>query len=173
MQFRRRDRQGQRGFSYFELMVTAMVLGILASLAIPLAKWDQKRRKEVKLRAYLEQMRDAIDLYKRYTDEGRVIQEDVDQMGYPPDFETLLEGVSVSEPVVANPGELQGESAEEGRTFKFLMRMPVDPITGVAEWGMRSYQDDWDSDSWGGENLYDVYSLSNKKALDGTYYRDW
>lgn len=152
-------------------MVTATVLAILASLAIPLATWDQKRRKEVKLRVHLQQMRDAIDLYKRYADEGRILLEDIDQMGFPLDFEALTEGTSVSQPIM-NPNDLQGESAE-GETFVFLPRIPVDPITGEAIWGMRSYQDDFDSDSWGQENLYDVYSLSEKKALDGTYYKEW
>jgi general secretion pathway protein G len=165
------SRSKQQGFSYIELMVTATVIVILASLAIPLATWDQKRRKEVKLRVHLEQMRAAIDLYKRYADEGRILLEDVDQMGYPLDLETLIEGVSVSNPIL-NPNELQGESAE-GETFKFLRGIPVDPITGEPTWGMRSYQDDFDSDAWGQENLYDVYSLSDKKALDGTYFNEW
>jgi len=173
----------QAGFSYIELLVTAAVLVVLASIAVPMYEWDQKRRKEVKLRVYLQQMRDAIDLYKKYTDEGRILLEDVDQMGYPPDLETLIEGVTVSNPVINTPGvggagrplnnnDAFGESAD-GDLIRFLIREPVDPITGGTDWGSRSYQDDWDSSSWGGENLYDVYSLSDKKALDGTYYKDW
>ncbi len=180
--FKRRSR-GQAGFTYIEMMVTATVLVILASIAVPMYRWDNKRRKEVRLRITLQQMRDAIDLYKKYTDEGRILLEDVDQMGYPPDLETLIEGVTVSDPLfnqgsAGNVGagtrvdDSFGETTE-GKVLKFLLREPIDPITGEATWGMRSYQDDWDSDSWGGENLYDVYSLSDKKALDGTYYRDW
>jgi general secretion pathway protein G len=172
----------QAGFSYVEMMVTAAVLVVLASIAVPMYQWDSKRRKEVHLRAYLQQMRAAIDLYKKYTDEGRILLEDVDQMGYPPDLETLIDGVTVSNPVVNNAGlggvgqnqpeNAFGESAE-GNLIRFLLREPIDPITGVPGWGMRSYQDDWESDSWGTENLYDVYSLSDRKALNGTYYRDW
>jgi len=171
----------QAGYSYIEMLVTATVLMILAGIAVPMYHWDQKRRKEVKLRVYLQQMRDAIDLYKQYSDEGRILLEDVDQMGYPPDFETLIEGVTVSQPIVNTPtGSTAGRQVDDafgetagGTLLKFLLREPIDPITGEPGWGMRSYQDDWDSDSWGGENLYDVYSLSDKKALDGTYYRDW
>ena len=172
----------QAGFSYIELLVTAGVLVVLASIAVPMYKWDSKRRKEAHLRVQLQQMRDAIDLYKKYTDEGRILLEDVDQMGYPPDLETLIDGVRVSNPIVnqggigSGPGsggsDPFGESAT-GELIRFLMREPIDAITGEPGWGMRSYQDDWDSDSWGSENLYDVYSLSDKKALDGTYYRDW
>ncbi len=178
----KRKTGSQAGFTYIEMMVTATVLMVLAGIAVPMFKWDQKRRKEVKLRVYLQQMRDAIDLYKKYTDEGRILLEDVDQMGYPPDLETLIEGVTVSQPIVNTPAmgsgagrranDAFGESAE-GNLVRFLLREPIDPITGEPGWGMRSYQDDWDTDSWGGENLYDVYSLSDKKALDRTYYRDW
>ena len=127
--------------------------------------------KEVKLRTYLHQMRESIDLYKLYVDEGRIIQEDVEQWGYPVDLESLVEGATVT-PQVINRNDFQGESVE-GKLVRFLLRVPVDPITGEADWGMRSYQDAWDSDGWGGENVYDVYSLSDKRALDGTYYKDW
>jgi general secretion pathway protein G len=170
-----RRRGSQAGFSYIELLVTATVLVVLASVAVPMFKWDQKRRKEGHLRVQLQQMRDAIDQFKKYADEGRILLEDVDQMGYPMDLQTLVDGFTVSNPVVNTEGGdegFQGESAE-GRTIRFLREIPVDPITGIAEWGMRSYQDDWDSDNWGGENLYDVYSLSDKKALNGTYYKEW
>lgn len=179
----RRRTGSQAGYSYIEIMVTAAVLMVLASVAVPMFKWDQKRRKEVRLRVYLQQMRDAIDLYKKYTDEGRILLEDIDQRGYPPDLETLIEGVTVSNPITNNlPGgaglggnrvnDAFGESAS-GRLTRFLLREPIDPITGEPGWGMRSYQDDWDSTTWGQENLYDVYSLSDKKALDRTYYKDW
>lgn len=164
--------RAQRGFSYIELMVTAAVLIVLASVAVPMFRWDQKRRKEVQLRVYLEQTRAAIDLFKQYSDEGRILQEDVEQMGYPPDLDTLVEGVTVGVSLTDDPGAFRGESTE-GKRIKFLIRMPVDPITGEPGWGKRSYQDEFDSDSWGGENLYDIYSLSDKKALDGTYYKTW
>lgn len=153
---------GQRGFSYIELMVAATVLLVLASAAIPLARWDHKRRQEARLKVTLKQMRHAIDEYKRYADEGLIIQSDVEQMGYPLTLEDLVEGVQIGDP-----------ESPESRTIKFLREIPEDPITGEAEWGMRSYQDDWDSTSWGGQNVYDVYSLSRVMALDGTYYYEW
>jgi general secretion pathway protein G len=155
-------RPGQRGFSFIELLVTMLVLSVLASAAIPLARWDEKRRRENRLRVSLKTMRSAIDLYKKYSDEGLIIASDVDQRGYPLTLEELVEGVEVG---VAG--------APDSRTIRFLSRLPVDPFTEEDRWGMRSYQDDWDSDSWGGENVYDVYSLSPMRALDDTQYRDW
>jgi general secretion pathway protein G len=158
----RGPRAGQRGFSYIEMLVAVMVLAVLASVVFPLTRWDQKRRLEARLRISLETMREAIDLYKKYTDEGLIIQKDVEQLGYPLTLEELVEGVEVGDP-----------QSPDARTIRFLQRIPVDPITGLQEWGLRSYQDDWDSESWGHENVYDVYSLSEKRALDGTYYKDW
>ena len=158
----RRTGPGAGGFTYIEMLVALMVVMILAAAAIPLARWDQKRRMENHLRVHLQQMRDAIDRYKKYADEGLIVQSDVDQLGYPLALEELVEGVRVGDP-----------QAPEGKTLKFLQRLPVDPFTGSDQWGLRSYQDDWDSTSWGGENVYDVYSLSYMRALDGTYYKDW
>jgi general secretion pathway protein G len=155
-------RRRQRGLTFIELLTAAAILAILAGIAMPTLRWEEKRRKEVQLRMSLESMRNAIDQHKKYFDEGRIQQEDVEQMGYPLSLEQLVEGV-----------EMTGEEALSKKTIKFLRRIPVDPFTGEATWGMRSYQDDWDSDSWGGENIYDVYSLSDRKALDGTYYKDW
>lgn len=155
-------RRRQRGMTFIELLSAAAILIILAGLAMPTLRWEEKRRKEVQLRMALESMRGAIDQYKKFFDEGRIQQEDVDQWGYPLSLEELVEGV-----------EMTGEEALTKKTMKFLRRIPVDPFTGEATWGLRSYQDDWDSDSWGGENVYDVYSLSDRKALDGTYYKDW
>jgi general secretion pathway protein G len=154
--------RSQRGFSYLELVVAIMVLGILASAAIPLLRWDQKRRYEERLKVTLMLMRNAIDEYKKYSDAGLIIQEDVEQMGYPLSLEELVDGVEVGDP-----------QSPESNTIKFLYRIPVNPFTGETEWGLRSYQDDWDSDTWGGENVYDVYSLYDGKALDGSYYSEW
>jgi len=152
----------ERGLTYIELMVAVAVLAVLATAAIPLAHWDEKRRRERYLRGELENMRQAIDLYKKYADEGLIALHDVDQMGYPQSLEELVEGVEVGDP-----------QSTETQTIRFLQRIPVDPFTERAEWGLRSYQDDWDSTSWGGENVYDVYSLSTLRALDGTYYSAW
>jgi general secretion pathway protein G len=107
-------------------------------------------------------LRDAIDLYKKSFDEGKITQKDVDQKGYPLDLDELVEGVDVADPTTGL-----------SKKVKFLDRIPIDPFTGEAEWGKRSYQDDWDSESWGGENVWDVYCLFPGKALDGTYYKDW
>ena len=159
---RRTVRPGQSGISYIELMVSIVVLAILASSVIPMARWDAKRREEARLRVYLETMRTAIDQYKKFADEGLIVLTDVEQMGYPLTLEELVEGVEV--------GDLEDP---ESKTIKFLQRIPVDPFTEQPDWGMRSYQDDWDGRSWGGENVYDVYSLSGGIALDGTYYADW
>lgn len=152
----------ERGFSYIEMLVTAGVLIVLATAVIPLARWDDKRRREARLRITLEQIRHAIDEYHKYVEEGQILQSDVEQMGYPLTLEELWEGVEVGDP-----------ESPEVTTIRFLQRPPIDPFTGEAEWGLRSYQDDWDSKSWGGENVYDVYSLSPLKALDGTYYSEW
>ena len=152
----------ERGFSYIEMLVAAMVLVVLASAVIPLARWDDKRRREARLRLTLRQVRDAIDLYHQYSEEGLILQTDVEQMGYPLTIEELVEGVDVNDP-----------ESPDAKTVKFLQRMPIDPITEESDWGFRSYQDDWDSTSWGGENIYDIYSQSAVRALDGTYYGDW
>jgi general secretion pathway protein G len=143
-------------------MVVVAILAVVATAAIPLGKWNEKRRREGHLRMSLQSMRDALDTYKKYSDEGLITQTDVDQMGYPLSLEELVEGVEIVDP-----------NSPDAKTIHLLSRIPVDPFTGEAEWGMRSYQDDFDSNSWGGENVYDVYSLSDRKALDGTYYRDW
>jgi general secretion pathway protein G len=152
----------QRGFSYVELLVAMMVMIVLASAVIPLTRWNEKRRLEARLRIQLETMRAAIDQYKKYADEGLILQSDIDQMGYPLDLDELVDGVDVGDP-----------QSPDSKTLRFLQRIPVDPFTEEAEWGLRSYQDDWDSDSWGGENIYDVYSLSDRRALDGSYYYEW
>jgi general secretion pathway protein G len=158
----RRRPGSQAGFTYIELLATAAILFVLASALVPIYRWDQKRRAERWLRSELALMRDAIDAYKKLCDEQKIQQKDVEQMCYPMSLEELVEGVEITSP-----------DASEAKTMRFLRRIPVDPITGEATWGMRSYQDDFDSESWGGENLYDVYSLSTGLALDGSRYNEW
>ncbi|NLH12168.1 MAG: general secretion pathway protein GspG [Holophagae bacterium] len=137
-------------------MVVAL-LAILAAVALPTAKFTIKRQREVELRLALRQMRNAIDEHKRLADQG-MIQVELGTEGYPKELEVLVEGVDVV-----------GQTIKK----KFLRRIPIDPMTGEAEWGMRSYQDEADSRTWGRQNVYDVYSLSGATALDGTKYKDW
>lgn len=165
-----RRKDAAPGFTYIELMVALAVVMILAAAAIPVFRWDEKRRREGHLRTHLATMRAAIDQYNRYVQEGLIVPTDVEQCAspenlrtcYPQSLEDLVEGVEVGDP-----------ESPDTQTVKFLQRIPVDPFTGEAVWGKRSYQDDWDSNSWGGENVFDVYSLSELVALDGTYYKDW
>lgn len=145
----------EAGLTLIELIVTVAILGLLASAAVPLARWNIKREKERELRSDLWEMRRAIDAYKDAADKGG-IQTKVDSDNYPPDLDTLVKGVEI-----------------KGKKVRFLRRIPVDPMTGKAEWGMRSEQDDPNSDSFGGQNLYDVYSKSQGTALNGTKYADW
>jgi general secretion pathway protein G len=156
MQLRRtRQIRGEAGLTLVELIVTVAILAIVASAAVPIARFQVKREKERELRYDLWQMRDAIDHYKDAADRG-AFQTKVDSMNYPPDLQTMVDGVDV-----------------QGKKVRFLRRIPVDPMTGKAEWGMRSMQDDPTSDSFGGQNLFDVYSKSDGTALDGTKYSDW
>ncbi|HUC44576.1 MAG TPA: hypothetical protein VMR65_11080 [Candidatus Sulfotelmatobacter sp.] len=155
-------RRRPRGLTTVELVAALAVLLVLTTIAIPLKRFDEKRRREDELRHSLELLRDVIDQYKALVDQGKILQKDVDQKGYPRTLDELVEGVDVGNP-------LTGKSTKR----HFLQKIPIDPMTGTNEWGMRSYQDAWDATSWGGENVYDVYSLSDGKALDGTYYRDW
>ena len=146
------------GYSLVELVIVALVLTILAMVALPTGKHLIKRNKEAELRSGLRQLRFAIDEYKRYSDAG-MIEQELGADGYPTEIEQLLEGVDLL-------GQL-------GRKARFLRRMPIDPMTGEAEWGFRSYQDDWDSTSWGGENIFDVYSLSEGDGMNGVPYSQW
>lgn len=150
------------GYTFVELLVVSVVLLILASAALPLTRVTIQRQKEAELRRCLREMRTAIDKYKDAVDFGQIGSLDVraGSEGYPPSLEVLVEGVSAA-------------NDASGRKLKFLRRIPVDPMTGEAEWGMRSYQDRPDSTTWGGQNVYDVYSTSDGTALDGTKYRDW
>ena len=151
-----------RGFTFIELLIVSALLLVLASAAMPLAKVTMQRQREAELRRALREMRTAIDKYKDAVDTGQIGSTDVraGSEGYPPDLETLVEGVSVA-----------GDAS--GRRPKFLRRIPIDPMTNSTDWGMRSYQDRPDSTSFGGQNVYDVYSKSEATALDGTKYKDW
>ncbi len=150
-----------RGFSYLEMIAVAAILMIMASAAMPLARVTRVRQKEIDLRRALRVMRTALDEYKKDVDGGRIGGTDVrlGSEGYPPDLEVLVEGVNLV-------GRLDHKK-------KFLRRIPIDPMTGKAEWGMRCYQDKPDSTSWCGENVFDVFTLSAGKALDGSKYQDW
>jgi general secretion pathway protein G len=144
----------QRGFSLIELIVATAILVILTGLAFPALKFSVKREREHQLREDLWMIRDAIDRYKDAADRGAFVTK-LGSENYPPDLDTLVTGVDVA-----------------GKKLKFLRRIPVDPIT-KQEWGMRSMQDDKDSDSWGGQSVFDVYTKSDQTALDGTKYKDW
>ena len=145
-----------RGFTLLELIVAATILSILTLMALPLARVTIQREKEKQLRRDLWEMRDAIDRYKDAADR-QMFQTKVDSQNYPPDLETLVKGV-----------EAQG-----GKKIRFLRSIPTDPMMKNTEWGLRSMQDDPDSDSWGGQNVFDVYSKSEGTGLDGTKYKDW
>ncbi len=151
-------RQSGRGFTLVELIAAITILLILTSAALPLARVRVQHTRETELRRDLRDLRQAIDRYKDFADRG-MIPTKADTFGYPPDLETLVKGV-----------ELKGTATAR---YKFLRRIPVDPMTGSADWGMRSMQDDPDSRSWGGQNVFDVYSKSQGIALDGTNYADW
>lgn len=147
----------ENGYSMTELIAVVIILGLLASAVIPMTKMTVIRGKELELRRSLREMRRAIDLYKKMADDKK-IEVDATGTGYPQEFEELIEGV-----------QLVGTD----RKMKFLRRIPKDPFTGRREWGFRGSQDDPDSESWDGEDIFDVHSLSEKKALDGTFYREW
>ena len=151
----KRTAKRERGFTLLELIVATAILVILTSMALPLARITIKRDKEKELRRDLWEMRDAIDRYKDAADRGG-FQTKVDSYNYPPDLETLVKGVDI-----------------QGKKLRFLRKVPVDPMTGNPEWGMRSMQDDPQSDSWGGQNVFDVFTKSTGTALDGTKYKDW
>ena len=145
----------QRGLTLIELIVAISLLTILVGAAMPIARVRVQRERERELRRDLWEMRDAIDRYKDAADRG-AFQIKLGSEGYPPDLETLVKGVDV-----------------QGKTLRFLRRIPVDPMTGNTEWGLRSMQDEPDSSSWGGQNVFDVYTKSQGTALDGTKYSEW
>lgn len=149
------QRKTQSGFTLIELIAATTILLVLSGLVIPLARVQIKREREHRLRQALWEMRDAIDRYKDMADKG-AFQIKLNSFGYPPDLDTLVNGVDVG-----------------GKKVRFLRSIPTDPMTDSTDWGLRSMQDDPDSDSWGGDNVFDVYTKSQGVALDGTKYRDW
>ncbi len=152
------SRRFEAGFTLAELVMVAAVLTVLASVTLPVAKFTAKRSREADLRLYLREMRSAVDEYKRYSDAG-MIPVDLGTEGYPKKLDVLVDGVQIV--------------GQVDKKLKLLRRIPVDPMTGKDEWGLRSYQDAHDATSWGGENIYDVYSLSKGVGLNGIAYRKW
>jgi general secretion pathway protein G len=152
----------ERGFTFIELLVVTTILFVLAATVMPLAQVTVQRQREVELRRALREMRTAVDRFKDAVDQGVVPSTELEPAneGYPPDLEKLVDGVAVA-------------NDASGRKLKFLRRIPIDPMTRTTEWGLRSYQDDPDSTSWGRQNVFDVYTTSTGTALDGTKYRDW
>lgn len=150
------------GYTFVELLVVTALVAILASAIMPLARITVQRQKEIELRRDLRELRTAIDHYKDAADQGMLnaLELKVDNQGYPPDLETLVKGVPAA-----------GDAS--GKKLKFLRRIPIDPMTGTNEWGRRSYQDRPDASTWGGQNVYDVFTTSEGVGLDGTKYRDW
>jgi general secretion pathway protein G len=160
--FRQSRRRDERGISFTEVLVVSVILVILATAALPLATYVHQRAKEDELERALRSMRSAIDRYNDYARKGQIQPWDVSWDQYPQDFEMLVEGVEVTEAQAAQP-----------YTVKFLRAVPWDPITESYDWGMRSYRDDFDSNSWGGENLYDVYCNSTDLGMNGRPYNEW
>jgi general secretion pathway protein G len=158
----RARRRSEGGFTFIELLIVSTILIILASAVMPLAKVNSQRQKEAELRRALREMRTAIDRFKDSADAGMISAFDLKpgSENYPADLDTLVEGVAVVNDAT-------------GRKLKFLRRVPMDPFTGSTEWGLRSYQDRPDSRSWGGQNVYDIYTKADGTGLDGSKYRDW
>jgi len=182
----------KRGITLIELVVVMAVLSVLAAVAMPTLKVSVKRGKEVELRRDLRTMRDAVDMYKKYVDAGRITKET--DSGYPKTLDVLVDGVEVKPAAAVQPGaqpapatpppsnggwddKMIGEGTSPGSggvtKMRFLRKVPVDPMTGKNEWGMRSNQDEPDSEIWGSEDVFDVYSQSDGIALDGSKYKDW
>lgn len=159
---RRTRLAGQRGYTFIELLIVTSVLLILASAVMPLAQVTSQRQREAEVRRSLRAMRTAIDAFKDAVDQGLIPTTELEpgNEGYPPSLEILVEGISAA-------------NDASGRQIRFLRRIPIDPMTGGTDWGLRSYQDSPTSTSWGGENVFDVYTTSGATALDGTRYEDW
>jgi general secretion pathway protein G len=150
------------GYTFIELVIATAVIMVLASAALPIARVSMRRQKEVELKRALREMRTALDDFKRWADAGRIstLGVNLGSENYPPSLDALVEGVNFA-------------NDASGRKKKFLRRIPIDPVTGRAEWGMRSYADGPDATVWGGQSVYDVYSKAPGTGLDGSRYRDW
>jgi general secretion pathway protein G len=160
----------RKGFTLTEILVSAVILAVLAGVAMPLAKIAVKRGKELELQRSLRLMREAIDQYKRLADEKK-IEFDEDTDGYPPSLEVLVNGVKLKD---EGKGSDKSQGSKDGTKIKKLLRrIPKDPMTDSMDWGLLSSQDAPDSTSWGGQNVFDVYTKSTKTAIDGTKYKDW
>lgn len=151
--------QRPKAFTLLEIIISMVLLGILAASVVPATKKVVKRQKELELRRSLLEVRQAIDRFKKAYDDGLIKIDNAEQLGYPRDFDEMIAGMPLKE--------------SNGKRMRFLRRIPVDPITGEAEWGMRSIHDDPENKTWGRENLFDIYSLSDGVALDGTEYSSW
>ncbi|MCP5116677.1 MAG: type II secretion system protein [bacterium] len=152
-------RKNQRGLTLVELIVAFTIMMLLASMSVPLARYKVRRDRERDLRYALRQMRNAIDKYKDAADANLLGQQEIGTEGYPKTLEILVEGVEAA-------GSVETK-------YKFLRRIPVDPMTNSTDWGMRSVQDDPDSMAWGGQNVFDVYTKSTETTPDGTPYAEW
>jgi general secretion pathway protein G len=154
--------KGSAGYTFIEVLIVAAILAILATAAMPLTRVTVQRHREIALRRALKEMRTAIDRFKEAADQGRIATIDLpaNGEGYPKDLETLVEGVPLN-------------NDASGIKLKFLRRVPTDPIMQSREWQLRSYQDEPDAKAWGGQNVFDVRTRSEARALDGTYYKDW
>ena len=152
----------EQGYTLVELIVVATILFILASAVMPLAQVTSQRQHEAELRRDLREMRTALDAFRNAVDQGRIPTTELEPTseGYPKNLEILVEGISAA-------------NDASGRKIKFLRRIPIDPMTSSTEWGLRSYQDSPTSTTWGRQNVFDVYTKSEAKALDGTKYNDW
>jgi general secretion pathway protein G len=153
-----RKRLSEKGMTLLELILACAILMILSSAALPIARFTLVHKKEELLRYNLRQMKDAIDRYKDLADSNK-IRVEVGSEGYPPDFDTVVKGVKLG--------------AGDDKKVRFLRRVPIDPMTGQADWGLRCVSDDPDSTSWCGKNVFDVYSKSQATASDGTRYANW
>jgi general secretion pathway protein G len=154
--------RSEQGYTFVEVVVVSAILLILASAVLPLAQVTSQRQREAELHRTLREVRTAIDKFKDAVDSGQIAVSELEpgSEGYPPDLETLVDGVNAA-------------NDASGRKLKYLRRVPIDPMTNSMEWGLRAYQDKPDSSSWGGHNVYDVYTRSTATGLDGTKYRDW
>lgn len=157
-------RKNQSGLTLVELIVAFSILLILSTMAVPMARYQVRRQREKELLNSLRDIRTSIDKYKDMCDQGKVQPGDIDQYCYPKSLTILVEGVP-----------LQNTLSGSGKTakLKFLRRIPRDPFTGDTEWGLRSMQDEPTSNSFGGQNVFDVYSKTNDKASDGKAYSEW